>query len=357
MFKSYRNPFRFSGRRRRAALSKRYTIYDLAGMLGLSVATTSKALNGYADVSEKTRARVLAKAREIGFEPSIAARTITTKKSFLIGVIYHYISDGLMHPHFIEILEFFRQTMEDAGYQIMFVGKNGSGGRSLLQSCLYRSVDGIMLLSYDGTAPELAEVMQSPLPTVSVAYEWPDCASVLSDNRAGMRLLVDYLYGLGHRSFAYFTFPTVWPVGAGAERYAGFMQALAQKRIDITEDHILRTRDLTYRDGQWAAEEMLRRGIRPTAVLTAHDRIALGAIDTLHKRGIRVPEDLSVTGFDDLQTDYLVSQMLTTVRQQRRQIGVTSANLMLEQISGGTKRDARIRLPVELVERSSVQAV
>ena len=335
----------------------RMTIYDFAKELQLSAATVSKALNGYPDVGPKTRARVLAKAAELGFEPNIAARSITTKKSQLIGVLFSNIHEGLLHPHFAEILEHFRNAVEAGNYEMVFIADQPGKQRSLWQACQYRAVEGVLVVSYDASSEEFATLMNSPLPVVLVSYEWPGCSSVLSDNGAGMRVLVDYLYDCGHRDFAYISAPLEHVSGAGWERFAGVRDALAEKGLRLTERNTIVAASLGAKSGYNAATEMLSREMQATAVITAYDRLAVGAIDCFERSGLHVPEDISVTGFDDLPSDLDMLKSLTTMRQQRDKIGKLAAELLLKQISAGRKLTEPIRLPVELVPRTSTKII
>ena len=333
------------------------TIYDLAKELQLSVATVSKALNGYPDVGAKTRARVVARAAELGFEPSIAARSITTKKSHLLGVLFSNINEGLLHPHFAEILEHFRNAIEASNYEMLFIANQPGKQRGLRQACHYRAVEGVLVVSYDATSEDFASLMGSQLPVVLVSYEWPGCTSVLSDNGAGMRVLVDYLYDCGHRAFAYISAPREHASGAGWERFKGVQSALHAKGLSLGEHNTVIASSLGAKAGHDAAAELLRRGMQATAVITAYDRLAVGAIDCFERAGLHVPENISVTGFDDLPSDLDMLKSLTTVRQQRDRIGKLAAELLLKQIDTGQKLYEPVRLPVELVPRRSTKMI
>ena len=333
------------------------TLYDLAKELGLSVATTSKALNGYKDVSEKTRARVLQMAKKLKYEPSIAAQSITTKRSFLIGIVLDDLVDGFMHPHFAEILQRFRETIEAGGYQMLFINNQHQEGKTLLQKCRHRGLDGVLVVSSSDTSQELCELMESDIPLVVVAYEWEGCTSVLSDNRGGMALLVRYLWEKGHRKFAYISAPLCAKTGAAAQRYHGLMEAAQRFDIFLPQENIVFADSLTFLGGYRAQAALCAREIQATVVMTAYDIMAVGAMSYLQEAGIAVPAGLSVTGFDDLPTDHLIFHKLTTVRQHRDQIGKIAGAKLLEQMMQGTKIVAPVCLPVTLVERSSVQRI
>lgn len=133
------------------------TIYDLSRQLGLGVSTISKALNGYSDVSEKTRQRVLEAAQEMGFQPNSNAQALKTKRSRLIGVLHQDTQGGgLMHPHFGTILEFFRRSVEEHGYELMLMNQNtGRRRRSFVEQCRYRNFEGMLIMVAEQNDPDV----------------------------------------------------------------------------------------------------------------------------------------------------------------------------------------------------------
>lgn len=329
------------------------TIYELAEHLKLSVSTTSKAINGYPDVSDKTRRRVLKAAQSLGYEPSSAARSITTKKSFLIGVVSKEANgEGLMHPHFSEILEFFKKDIERGGYQMMFTGQNTGGTRrTLMQICRYRSLDGLLIMAEDCTNPEVIEVLQSDIPVVLVDFEWPGRPSVLSDNAAGIKLVVDYLVGLGHRRFMYLAGPQT--ENAFAVRREAIIKALGVHGLDIPEDMIRPSAGNDFHSGYQAMEAMLPYVGQATVAVGAYDGLMVGARCCLRDHGIRVPEAFSLTGFDNIKSEQVDYWQLTTVEQPRAQIGALAAKILLHNMARRACKGESILLPVKLVERGS----
>jgi LacI family transcriptional regulator len=330
------------------------TIYDLAKKLGISVATTSKALNGYSDVNPVTRERVITAAKELGFEPSAAARSITTKRSYLIGVIFKDLGGGLMNPHFSEILEYFRRTVESLGYQIMFVSVND---RTLLQNARWRGLDGVVVMSYEEDSEQLDELLSTSIPAVLTDFDHGNSASVFSDNLAGMEVIVDYLWGMGHRNFSYVSTPLNQT--SGKERFDGVRDALTRRGIRFEDCQVIHAAGHSHAAGYCAGEELMRNrflcaGI-PVACITASDQIAYGLCTYLKEHGVSVPVQISVTGFDDLPLEETNYWQLTTLRQQRGQIGQEAGTSLIRQIREGTKDHSRIRLTVSLVERGSVR--
>ena len=181
------------------------TIYDLSRQLGLGVSTISKALNGYSDVSEKTRQRVLEAAREMGFQPNSNAQALKTKRSRLIGVLHQDIQGGgLMHPHFGTILEYFRRSVEEHGYELMLMNQNtGRRRRSFVEQCRYRNFEGMLIMVAEQNDPDVQQLIAGEVPKVLVDAECPGQCSVLSDNVQGGIQAVEYLYAMGHRRIAH----------------------------------------------------------------------------------------------------------------------------------------------------------
>ncbi len=329
------------------------TIYDLAKSLNLSVATTSKALNGYTDVSEKTRQRVLAAAKAMQFEPSVNARMLVTKRSYLIGVLYvDFEHLGLSHPHFSEILEHFKREVEEAGYQIMFLGnKVGPKKRTLLENCRYRGLDAVLVMAADYSHPQVAELLHSGMHCVLVDFDFAGRPSVLSDNVQGMDLLVAYLHSLGHKKMLHMAAPRGTP--SGEERLTGFAKALQARQLPFSMDQVIIADGFGFQDGYAAMEMLLDKGYDGTALLCNCDALASGALYCLSQHGLRVPQDISVTGFDNVNEDQMSPWRLTTVSQPRGQIGSTAAAMCISLIEGGDVPPNVTRLPVSLVIRSS----
>lgn len=332
------------------------TIYEFAKQVGLSVATVSKAFNNYPDVSERTKNRVLQEARNIGFEPNLAAQTLTTKRSYLIGVIYNESTgEGLTHPHFSEILEHFKRTMEQNGYQIMFLSTlPDDSNRSIVQKCRYRGLDGVLVMAGDPSSEEFTELWSSGIPTVLVDFEWERQSSALCDNRMGMELIAEYLTALGHREFMYLTNPRTHP--SAVDRLPALREALSARGIALAEDRIIGGTGYSFDDGYNAIVSNLPLPSEVTAVITAYDRLAFGAMHALREHGYRIPDDISITGFDNLMSEQMEFWNLTTVEQPRSEIGREAARLMLARIADSDSTE-RLRLPLRLIERGSCRKV
>ena len=179
---------------------------DIAAACGVSVATVSKALNNHSDISDETKAVIKQKAREMGYHPNFSARALKTNKSYNIGVLYKDdAGSGLTHDYFAWILENFKVTAENNGYDITFLNNSRlrKDRMSYLEHSIYRGMDGVMIAIADYKNPEVIELLQGELPVVTIDYVYNGRISIMSDNVEGMQALLQYAYDKGHRRIAY----------------------------------------------------------------------------------------------------------------------------------------------------------
>ncbi|AIQ65635.1 LacI family transcriptional regulator [Paenibacillus stellifer] len=329
------------------------TIYDIAKATGYSPTTVSKVFNHYSDVSEKTKNKILDAAKEMGYLPNSHARTLMTKKSWTIGILFNEFSGmGIRHPFFNGVLDSFKRAAEAQGYDLMFISDNiGGKSSSYLEHCRFRSVDGVVIVLADALDPGVEELVDSGLPCVILDYESRKAGTVCSDNVNGSFLAVQYLYELGHRHIAHISGGEV--TFAGRHRRLGYEMAVSRLKLGKREDYIVTGGvHFSTRDGYAAMSLLLDLDQPPTAVLAAGDNLALGAIKAAQDRGLKVPEDLSVIGFDDIEAAGLVTPALTTIRQDISSIGKRAADMLIQSIETVRAPEAVV-LPVELVVRDS----
>lgn len=175
---------------------------DIAAACGVSVATVSKALNNHSDISDETKAVIKQKAREMGYHPNFSARALKTNKSYNIGVLYKDdAGSGLTHDYFAWVLENFKVTAENNGYDITFLNNSRlkKDRMSYLEHSIYRGMDGVMIAIADYKNPEVIELLQGELPVVTIDYVYNGRISIMSDNVEGMQALLQYAYDKGHR--------------------------------------------------------------------------------------------------------------------------------------------------------------
>ncbi|MCM3619000.1 LacI family transcriptional regulator [Sutcliffiella horikoshii] len=333
------------------------TIYDIAKKTGFSITTVSKVLNNYTDVSEKTKKKILKAVEEMGYYPNSHARSLMTKKSWTIGVVFmENLGVGIKHPFFNAVIESFKQRAEQFGYDMLFVSRNIINERkSYLDHFQHRGVDGVVVVCSISDDPEVKKLMESPLPTVIIDMHSSKSSVVYSDNSYGSVLAVDYLHSLGHRKIAHIYGHQ--ETYAGTERLKGFIKALKKHGLDLPKSYFVNGGFFSLESGEQAMKELLSLEDPPTAVYAAGDNMAIGAMKAIREQGLSVPEDISVIGFDDIEIAKHIAPPLTTVKQDMDQIGSNAADLLLEQINEKKKISKAITIPVQLMIRESCGAV
>ena len=330
------------------------TIYDIAEATGYSAPTVSKALNGQGSLSEETRQRILDKAKELGYEPNITARTLTTKKSHLIGVIYDDtgMNMGFAHPLFSPVLTRFREKIEAAGYDIIFLSRHFN--MTYFSHANFRCIDGVIIINPATNTPaDFQDFIKTDLPRVSTNSVFEGIPTVITENVQSGYDAAEYLVKHGHKKIAYISAPVNGISTAPDERYEGFKSALEHYQL-YDESLYELSADWTKECGAEAFGRLIKRRKDITAVFVTNDQLAFGVYEYAKKHGIRIPEDISVIGFDDeIASEYLG---LTTFRQSTTEIADIASQLMLDQIDG-KEVPPIIRCKAEIVERNSVKTI
>jgi LacI family transcriptional regulator len=338
---------------------KQITIRELARLSGVSIGTVSRALNGYPDVGPDTRERIMLLAEELDYTPAAAARTLVTQRSHVVGV---FLETGRNHPHiqhpfFHEVLAGIKERLGAAGYDLLLFASehpgNGFGPHSYLKRCRHHHVDGAVLMGLTADDVEVQRLGRSSLPCVSVdvELEGEHTSWVSSDSTQGARLAVKHLRDLGHKRIAHIAGPL--ETTPGMERLRGFQRSMQSLGLSYF-DELVAYGDFYYDSGLQAMQRLLAVDQPPTAVFAASDMMAMGAMRAVQAAGLTVPEDVAVVGFDDIQVAALAHPPLTTVRQEKTDLGTVAAETLLRRIEhGGEDSDPHITLPVTLVARQS----
>lgn len=336
----------------------RKTIYDVAKDMNLSPGTISKILNRTGTIGAETRERVLKYVKEIGFVAESSARILKSKHSYTIGVIFSDISlVGLEHPFFGSIIQHFKNYVEREGYEIVFItSKIGQHEMSYLDWCRNKKVNGVFIVSGNINNASIRELVASDLPCVSSDIIIPGMHSVLGDDGQGTRLAFEHLLSLGIREIGVLAGPQT--SRAFYDRLAAYRSLMAEHAIPIHPEWIRESSGFGYSSAFRATQEWLASSsVFPKAIIAQSDDIAFGVIQALQQKGLRVPEDVSVVGFDDINFARLFTPALTTIRQDKRAIGETSARLLIDFMEHGDGKGTSVeRIPVELVVRGSTAA-
>ena len=303
---------------------------QIAEQCGVSIASVSKALNDHKDIGESTKARIRQVAAELGYYPNAAARTLKTNRSYNIGVLFaDAANSGLTHDYFSAVLESFKTAAESRGYDITFLNTH-TGSRSYLETCRQRSMDGVVIACIDFTKPEVIELMNSSIPVVTIDYSCDSCSSVVSENQKGMQALVEYIIDCGHTNIAYIHGDAASSVTS--TRLEAFRATLISRNIPIQENLILPSSYLDLKQAAVCTEKLLALSTIPDCIIYPDDTALLGGLNVLHEHGFRIPQDISIAGYDGLRVSRYVSPKLTTVHQDTVRIGTEAAIQLIHQI-------------------------
>lgn len=333
------------------------TIYDIAEKSGYSISTVSKVMNNYPDVGKKTREKILEIVVELGYFPSSDARTLTTKKSFTIGVIYiESLGVGLKHAFFSAVIQAFKEVVELEGYDLLFIAKEiGNVKKSFLDHFKYRGVDGAVIFSSEKDDPELEKLIASDLPSVVIDLASHQTNVVHSDNMMGTELAIEYLVGLGHKRIAHIA--GYQNTFAGIERMKGFLKATKKFGLEIPPSYIVNGGYFDIEGGKEAMRQLLVISEKPTAVFASSDTMAYGAIQAIQEAGLSVPGDISVMGFDDVEWSQYLTPKLTTINQDVDNIGAAAGQVLLDCINKNSGEFETKVIPVSLVKRESCSRI
>ena len=328
---------------------------EIAKKCNVSVASVSKALNGYSDISEETRKFILKTASEMGYLPNSSARTLKTKRSYNLGVMFvDEAASGLTHDYFNHVLESFKRTAEERGYDITFTSGKISGQKlSYYEHCRYRGVDGVVVACVDFYADEVQELIRSEIPVVTIDHVFDGNIAVVSNNSQGMEDLVTYIYQQGHRRIAYIHGDNT---SVTRIRLAGFYRTLQRMGVDTPDDYI---KESPYRDADSAAKatgELLDLPNPPTCILYPDDYAAIGGINEIRERGLRIPEDISIAGYDGINIAKILEPKLTTLCQDTVVIGRIAAEKLIDLIENPkTTLNDRFTVDGTLIKGASVK--
>jgi len=326
------------------------TIADVASRAGVSTATVSRVLAGLGGARPDTRQRVLKSARELGYRPSGVARSLKLRTTRTLGLI---ITD-IGNPFFPELVRAVEEAARERDYAVLLCnsGEDPEREGAYLELLAERRVDGVVIASSGIGRRHRAWLAKAPLPVVLVNCASPDVPlpTILSDNRAGAALAIGHLIALGHRRIAHITAPA--RNEAATERLEGARDALRAAGLDPA-GLLVAEGDGHVGGGAAAAERLLDAEHGLTAIFAYNDLTAIGAIRAVGACGLRVPDDVSVVGFDDVDLAAFADPPLTTVAQATASMGRWAVAQLLDRVRGGPATIETVTLPVHLEVRAS----
>lgn len=312
------------------------TIKDVSAKCGLSISTVSKAFNNYSDISPETRELVHRVAREIGYYPNAIARTLKTNRSYNLGVLFSDDAhSGLTHSFFASVLDAFKSEAEREGYDITFITHHvGRADMTFLEHCRYRNVDGVCVVCANFYTDEMAELMQSDIPCVTIDHAFKGRSCVMSENAQGMQALVRHAASLGHRRIA---FVHGQPSAVTDSRISGYRAAMEALQLDCLGEYLVDSIFDNPAESYRAMKQLMALPQPPTCVLLPDDHSSLGALEAAADLGLRVPEDVSVAGYDGIRLTQMLRPRLTTIQQDTRTMGALAAQRLIQQVENGGK--------------------
>ena len=305
---------------------------DISVACGVSVATVSKALNDHKDIGAKTKERIRQTAKEMGYFPNSAAQALKTNRTYNIGVLFvDEAMSGLTHDFFSYVLDSFKRTAEEHGYDITFINcsKNGKNRMSYLEHAKHRGFDGVVIACIDFGDPEVIELIQSDVPVVTIDHLFNNRIAVMSDNVNGMRQLFTFIYKMGHRKIAYIHGEDS---AVTQSRVSSFYKTSKEFGVEIPDEYV---RQAAYRNTKEAYDrtvELLDLPDPPTCILYPDDFASFGGINAIQERGLRIPDDISVAGYDGIRVARHIEPKLTTLKQDTERIGYEAAEHLISLI-------------------------
>lgn len=304
-------------------------IKDIAERCGLSIASVSKALRGDSDLNPKTAEYIRGVAKEMGYVPNASARLLKTNRSYNIGVLFvDETNSGLEHEYFSSILNSIKNESENLGYDITFISHRFKNENlTFYEHAKYRNVDGVIIASVDFKDPEVIKLVESEIPTVTIDYDFDGKSSVASDNVLGVKDIVNYLVKMGHKKIAFITGDDT---SVTQKRIASFYRTCYENNIDVRDEYIKKGRYHIPKVSGVATRELLELKDRPTVIMYPDDYSLLGGITEIEKNGLKIPEDISIVGYDGIKLSRLLRPILTTYVQNSTEIGIQAARKLID---------------------------
>lgn len=327
------------------------TIYDVAKLAGVSAATVSKVINNKGRISEETKERVNRIMEELNYQPNFLASAMKGKSTYQIALL---IPD-MENPIYAQYLKQIEERGQELGYNIVLCSTDNDSDKEARHITLLRQqrVDGFIIASKFKNDDILKELIRENFPVVLFAHERPEISidSVTADDYMGGYLAVEHLLKLGHNRIGFLGEESL----SSEERVRGYKAALSATDIPVHEDLIV-VGGSSLREAEASAAALLDREDKPSAIFGSNDVLAIGVVKAAKARGIRVPEELSVIGFDDTPLCSIISPNLSSVSMPVRELGQYVTDMIIRKIEHTDAAKQRIRMLPSLASRESTAA-
>jgi LacI family transcriptional regulator len=328
------------------------TIKDVAKKAGVSISTVSRVINDSKPVTDEVKQKVLDVIKETGYVPNPLARSLVTKKSQLIGVIVPEVSDSFVS----ELVNGIEEVAKMYNYDILLANTYSDKDQELKSINLLRAkqVEGIVMMSWKVDEEHLNYIQNCRIPAVYVSKTARnyDVYSVSISNTDATYDMTKYLIDKGHKKIS-FIMTSEDDTVLETERYLGFERAMNDSNMEINKS-LVKNAGTTYKHGYEKMKEVLDEGNVPDAVFVTGDEAAIGALNAICDAGYRVPEDISVAGFNDAKIASMYRPKLTTVHQPLYDMGAVAIRMVIKMIDKEVLENKKVELPYRIVERESV---
>ncbi|HEX4716164.1 MAG TPA: LacI family DNA-binding transcriptional regulator [Ktedonobacteraceae bacterium] len=335
-------------------LAREITIVDVADEAGVSYATVSRVINNKDHVSPEKRERVLQAMAQLGYVANMQARSLAGGESRVVGLLVDYLSSSYMD----EIIRGIDEALDAENYDLMLytTHRRKTKESAYVTKLTRRLADGLLLILPRNAAAYLDTLRQRQFPHVLVDYlsDKQNVPSVSATNFRGAYDAMAFLLSLGHQRIGFIT--GTMEFGCARDRLDGYHAALKDRGIPA-DPHLICKGNFMQPQGYQCAQKLLSLPERPTAIFASNDMMAFGVMEAARERGLRLPEDLAIVGFDDIPQASYVHPALTTIRQPLEEMGRSAAHLLLKYIAHPNAEIERIELPTRLIIRESCQAL
>lgn len=328
------------------------TIKEVAKQTGFSITTVSRALNGYSDVSEATREKIISVVKELNYQPNRVAQQLVTKRSNVIGM-YSLHRATFQHPFINQIISGMMDQATEMDYNLLLFGSQAIKGSNVVrQECEQRGVGGVVILGLKTDDPIIPCLAQEDLPIVlvDIPISGRRATYVSSDNKLGIWQGIKHLADLGHKHIGFINgHSQAW---VSSQRLAGYQEALRCLGLSWSDEYII-TGDFSKESGREAALQLVTKNPELTAIFAASDLMASGALEGLWQSGYSIPRDLSLIGFDGQDIGLHTRPALTTIEQDMYGFGKLASKALIEMIQDPEYCPTHKSLRTRLVLRES----
>ncbi|MHC2995661.1 MAG: LacI family DNA-binding transcriptional regulator [Candidatus Atribacteria bacterium] len=329
---------------------KYVTLRKVAERAGVSINTASRAINNKTDINEETKKRVLKVAQELGYVRNATAVALRTKKTGTLGVV---IADN-RNPFYAEVLNGMEMAAREKNYHIILANtqRDYKKEEEAINLLLAKRVDGLLITPVQDRDDDIKKLIESNIPFVIVGrdFENIEVDTVYNDEVKGGFLATEYLIKKGHKRIVLIDGFLYKSPARG--RLEGYKKALKKYGIPM-DDILVSVGDIDVKDGYERTRQLFENELDFAAIFAYNDMMAFGAMQAIKEKGLRIPEDIALVGYDDIPFSSLINPTLTTIRLKKQDLGLESVKLLLSRINGRHKKMKKIMLDIELIIRET----